>query len=411
MDYLQEMEELQSAKMALEEDKKKITEEWPSLIQLELLETEIARLKDEKCALLVTVDEMKAGISNVLVSQGNDEIRARLSELTQEIESLSRNLESIKLDHKMILSEKNRDIRELTIERDRIRQALKDVEVMHSKVKPYWEAPSSKEIEAAADRYEHKIRKLETLVAESEKKLCQADAKLQVEMADKTALHNELHKMESELSCMDSMKATLQELQNESAEITREIDILREEQGLMISEHEKDMQDVQETRLYLAESIDALKELYSYVPREISFVNHNEGNEETPMVIEGVTSDGQGVHAPLSDAVLAEGFAALETRLFELGCLYQVTKNKLRSEVRLRKALEETVQQLTTEVQEMKVEIDSLSDALHYSENELMRTRRIAKDAVVQVDDLTRVLNKRRGELRRREEFRKAVFP
>jgi predicted nucleic acid-binding Zn-ribbon protein len=411
MEILQEMEEFQLAKTALEVEKKKITEDWPSLIQLELLETEIARLKDEKCALLATIEEMKAGVSKALVSQGNDEVRARMTKLTREIESLSRNLESMKLDHKMILSEKNRDIRELTTERDRIKQALKEVEIMHSKLKPYWEAPSSKEIEAAADRYEQKIRKLETLIAENEKKLCQADAKVQVEMASKNALHDELHKMESELNCVDSIKATLQELQNESAELTREIDVLREEQGMMISEHEKDLQDIQETRHYLAESIDALKELYSYVPREISFVNHTEGNEENVMVTEGATSDGQEIHVPLSDAELAEGFAALEARLFELGCLYQITKNKLRSEVRLRKALEETVQQLTNEVQEMKEEIDSLSKALHFSENELMRTKRIAKDAVVQVDDLTRVLNKRRGELRRREEFRKAVFP
>ncbi len=68
----------------------------------------------------------------------------------------------------MIRSEKNRDIRELMIERDRIRQALRDLEMMHCKLKPYWEALSSKEIESAASAagtYEQKHRKLESLIA------------------------------------------------------------------------------------------------------------------------------------------------------------------------------------------------------------------------------------------------------
>lgn len=65
----------------------------------------------------------------------------------------------------MIRSKKNRDIRELMIERDRIRQALRDLEMMHCKLKPYWEAPSSKEIEAAAGTYEQRHRKLKSLIA------------------------------------------------------------------------------------------------------------------------------------------------------------------------------------------------------------------------------------------------------
>jgi hypothetical protein len=47
--------------VALEVEKKKITEDWPSLMQLELLQTAIARLKDEKWALLTTIEEMKLG--------------------------------------------------------------------------------------------------------------------------------------------------------------------------------------------------------------------------------------------------------------------------------------------------------------------------------------------------------------
>jgi len=89
--------------------------------------------------------------------------------------------------------------------------------------------------------------------------------------------------------------------------------------------------------------------------------------------------------------------------------LYQVTKNKLNAEVRSKKLLEDTLQQLTAEADEMRDAIDSLSDALQHSEAELLKTKRMAKDAFVQVDDLTRVINKRRGELRRRGEPRQAV--
>jgi len=403
MDLLQAMEECQASKVALDAEKSRILSEWPALTSIDLIETELARLKEEKSALLSTIEKLKSDLPEEKNFKENFDLKSRLSALTQETKSLSETLESMKLDHKLILSEKNRDIRELVIEKERISKAIKDVEDVQCKLRPRWEVSSSKEIAAGADRYEYRIRQLEAAIAENQKYLSEKEADLQEEKANSNAMQTEIEKKESELSDLRAFKKKMQKLHERSIHLTKEVNRLRTTQMEIIAESERDMHDSNEEKRYLAESIQRLKDLYSYVPREITIV------EKPKDVIESLGDMPRELHLPISDDDLAEGFSALETRLFELGCLYQVTKNKLNAEVRSKKLLEDTLQQLTAEADEMRDAIDSLSDALQHSEAELLKTKRMAKDAFVQVDDLTRVINKRRGELRRRGEPRQAV--